>query len=371
MNDNLPLHSRLEQGLGQLLPGVRITQVRTLAAMVVALQQSKGIHLGQIANQMPGTVAQTPSVVNRLQRFVSNERIQPATFYRPFAQALLAQCRGAEIRLVADVTKVGLNSRMLTISLACHARTLPLAWSVHPGAKGAVAVEEQIALLEELQPLLPAGSPVSLLADAGFEATELVRWLLEHGWRFTLRRPGCHKVCSDTSNLPSGADPTLPAWVRLDRLSIRPGQTRSLGQVRLTEKAAVGPLSLTLHWAQGEDEPWYLVSTAPTAHAAVRHYRLRMWVEEMYGDFKDHGFDLEATHLRSANRIERLVLALAINYIWFVALASWVVKNSRRRLIDHKSRRDKSYFRLGLDWICYCARCSIPVSLRFVPYFRK
>lgn len=369
MNDNLPLHSRLGQGLEQLLPAVRITQVRTLAAVVVALQQSKGIHLGQIANQMPGTVAQTPSIVNRLQRFVSNERIRPALFFQPFVQALLAQCRGAEIRLVADVTKVGLNCRMLTISLACHARTLPLAWSVHPGAKGAVAVGEQIALLEELQPLLPPESRVSLLADAGFEATDLVRWLLEHGWHFTLRRPGCHKVCSAVSDLPPGEDPTLPAWVRLDQLAICPGQTRSLGQVYLTEKAAVGPLSLTLHWAQGEDEPWYLVSTAATAHAAVRHYRLRMWVEEMYGDLKDHGFDLEATHLRFCDRIERLMLAVAINYVWFVALASWVVKNRRRRLIDHKSRRDKSYFRLGLDWICYCARCSIPVALRFVPYF--
>jgi hypothetical protein len=41
-----------------------------------------------------------------------------------------------------------------------------------------------------------------------------------------------------------------------------------------------------------------------------------MWTEELYGDLKGHGFDLEATHLDDADRIARLVLAVCINFVW-------------------------------------------------------
>ena len=41
---------------------------------------------------------------------------------------------------------------------------------------------------------------------------------------------------------------------------------------------------------------WFLISLDRTA--LLKIYRKRMWVEEMYGDMKGHGFDLEATHLQ-------------------------------------------------------------------------
>ncbi len=51
-----------------------------------------------------------------------------------------------------------------------------------------------------------------------------------------------------------------------------------------------------------------------------------MWVEEMYGDLKGHGFDLETIHLKSAQRIARLFLAVSIVFVWLISLGSWVVK---------------------------------------------
>ncbi|MEZ4634506.1 MAG: hypothetical protein R2856_05940 [Caldilineaceae bacterium] len=34
-----------------------------------------------------------------------------------------------------------------------------------------------------------------------------------------------------------------------------------------------------------------------SASPLLKLYRTRMWIEEMYGDLKGHGFDLEATQL--------------------------------------------------------------------------
>jgi hypothetical protein len=79
-----------------------------------------------------------------------------------------------------------------------------------------------------------------------------------------------------------------------------------------------------------------------------------MGVEEMYGDMKGHGFDLETTHLQNTARISRLFLGVCTVFVWLITLGSWVVKRGYRHLVDHKSRRDKSYFRIGWDWIERC-----------------
>ena len=91
-------------------------------------------------------------------------------------------------------------------------------------------------------------------------------------------------------------------------------------------------------------------------------------IEEMYGDLKGHGFDLEATHLDDEERIARLVLGVCLTFVWLVALGSWVVKNGYRHFVDHKSRRDKSVFRIGWDRLARCLRLGDPFLFRFKPY---
>lgn len=124
-----------------------------------------------------------------------------------------------------------------------------------------------------------------------------------------------------------------------------------------------------MHWETGEDEPWYLVSDQPGKIALLKIYRKRMWVEEMYGDMKGHGFDLEATRLQDMARISRLFLGVCIVFVWLITLGSWVVKRGYRHLVDHKSRRDKSYFRIGWDWIEKCFSLDHSIPIRFNPYF--
>jgi len=51
-----------------------------------------------------------------------------------------------------------------------------------------------------------------------------------------------------------------------------------------------------------------------------------MGIEEMFGDFKRHGWDLETPHRRHAERLSRLVMAVALLYVWLVLLGQRVVK---------------------------------------------
>ncbi len=44
----------------------------------------------------------------------------------------------------------------------------------------------------------------------------------------------------------------------------------------------------------------------------LSYYVRRMWIEEMFGDMKKHGFDLESTMLRHFLRLSRLTLAVVL-----------------------------------------------------------
>jgi hypothetical protein len=94
-----------------------------------------------------------------------------------------------------------------------------------------------------------------------------------------------------------------------------------------------------------------------------------MWLEEMFGDFKSHGFDLEATRLRHFLRLSRLTLAVALIYVWLVAFGSKAIKTGQRHLVDRNDRRDLSIFRIGLDLFNRFIINEQSFSIPSVPYF--
>ncbi|MBE0411503.1 MAG: hypothetical protein IBX69_17400 [Anaerolineales bacterium] len=78
----------------------------------------------------------------------------------------------------------------------------------------------------------------------------------------------------------------------------------------LTAKYAY-PVNLLACWQIGEKEPWFLATNLVCPQTVMQAYRRRMGIEEMYGDMKGHGFDLEKTHLRHFLRLSRLTLAVS------------------------------------------------------------
>ena len=94
-----------------------------------------------------------------------------------------------------------------------------------------------------------------------------------------------------------------------------------------------------------------LATNLPDLQTALRFYKRRMWIEEMFGDLKDHGFDLECTMLHSFVRLSRLTLAVAFLYVWLVSSGVKTIHAGLRHLVDRKDRRDLSIFQIGLRFI--------------------
>jgi len=83
----------------------------------------------------------------------------------------------------------------------------------------------------------------------------------------------------------------------------------------------------------------------------LRLYARRIWIEEMFGDLKGHGFDLERSHLRSFLRLNRLTLAVVLLYVWLVAEGTQTLVQGRASYVDCSNRRDLSLFRIGLELV--------------------
>lgn len=345
----------------QLRPKERVTRVRNMAWLLAGLFVGQCVHLSHIVRKIPGA-SQKLSKVKMLSRLLNNRHIHVRAWYEPIARELLTSvvAHGQTIRLLVDGTKVGNGHQLLMVALAYRRRALPIAWTWVRGKRGHSSAQTQRALLAYVHSLLPQGARVEIAGDSEFGAIPVLRLLDHWGWGYVLRQKSSHLVC-----------PTDQAsWQPCGSLVAKPGDSRWLDSVRLTRKHAYPTRFLAL-WQPGQPEPWLLATNLTSPHSTRKLYGLRMWIEEMFADFKGHGFDLEATRLGHFRRLSRLTLAVALLYLWVVTFGSQTIKNGKRRLVDRSDRRDLSIFRIGLDMLERLLANQQPFFIRFSPYFHK
>jgi hypothetical protein len=345
----------------QLRPGERVTRLSNLAWLLVGICRSKSVHLSKVALQIPGE-ANTPSITRRLSRFLDNPAIRVREWYEPVARNVLQAMADTvgEVRLIADGTKVGFGHQLLMVAVAFRKRAIPIAWTWVRKSRGHSSATKQLALLAYVRRLMPAQVPVLLVGDSEFGAVELIQQLEIWKWRYVLRQKANHRVKIGESD-----------WQRFGDLIAKPRQSHWLGRGLLTFKHAY-PSNLLAHWKQGEKEPWLLATNLASRRETLAAYRRRMWIEEMFGDMKGNGFDLESTHLRHFLRLSRLTLAVALLYVWLISTGSKVIKDGQRHLVDRAERRDLSLFQIGLRSVerRLTNALSVPIRLRPV-YGRK
>jgi hypothetical protein len=132
--------------------------------------------------------------------------------------------------------------------------------------------------------------------------------------------------------------------------ALRPGERRFWQAVTFTQKHAVAGLHLAMYWDRGSKEPWYLLTTEATCQRACASYSKRFQIEEMFKDYKNdgRGFGLELTGLQHPERLARLLLALALVYIWLLLWGAYAITTGQNCLVDNLRRPMLSLFQTGL-----------------------
>ncbi len=351
------LYDNFYRQIAQLMTGERITRIRNFTWLMVGIQMAHSVHLSRIAAMLPGGV-RLMSWSKRLSRLVDNAALQVAPLYQPVARSWLLEAANAvrEVRLIVDGTQIGLGFQLIMLSLAYHQRSLPIAWVWVRAKKGHSLASVQLQLLRGAHALTPAGVRVVLVGDSEFGAIPVLRQLDQWGWGYVLRQTAKHLLQSQEQ----------AAWQTFGGLLTHPGQQQWLPETPLTTRHGY-PTNLLAYWQVGESRPWLLATNLPNAGMALRAYRRRMWIEEMFGDLKAHGFDLAHTHLRTPERLSRLTLAVVLLYLWLMVTGTQVIKNGKRKWVDRPDRRDLSVFQIGLRWFKRLCSNGQPFSVRFLP----
>jgi hypothetical protein len=263
-------------------------------------------------------------------------------WYEPIAkQWLEAQWQHLrEVRLIVDGTKVGFGHQLLMVSLAYRRRSIPVAWAWVNYVRGHSEAKKQIELLKYVKTLLPKKVVIFLVGDSEFGSIQVLKQLNRWCWYYALRQ----KSNTGFRVGKSGQ------WQSLGSFVSKSGDSIWLPKGFLTQQHAF-PASVLVYWKANEKEPWCLATNLSDPKLVLPSYKRRMWIDEMFGDLKKHGFDLESTMLRTSEHLSRLTLVVAFLFDWLISAGAKIIRFGLRPLVDRKDRRDLSLFQIGWRFI--------------------
>lgn len=347
------LYTRLKQAIMPLVEVKHVHHLMNWLWIVSGILQSKSVALGQIAVHLP-METKAEARITRIRRWLKNDRVEVWSFYRPILEHVLRDWQEQEVMVILDGVMVfGDRLQIFRVSLEHGCRAIPLGWVVLEG-KGLTQVENLKAMLQQVAAFLATRvKSVVFLADRGFRDCDWAHLCQELGWHYDIRlASNTYLTLEDGRQLP------------VDQLGVQPGQCQYFQNVKVTQEEKLqGHLSVT--WTPGKrGEKLALVaviSDCPAEQTRLAEYARRMRIEESFRDDQSGGFDLEHTRLEHPDRLEKLLLAVAIATLWCHELGEQVLQDQtlRDELDPGGKKRELSIFQLGLRWLQRCLATAI------------
>jgi hypothetical protein len=338
------MSEQVRSGLEKQLPKLRKTVIEKLSLAIGAMLECQTPNTIELANVLPLETERQDMREQWLRRLLKNPLLNSSEVITPFARLELkaAGSNGQTICLCMDQSDLGNTMALLMVSVRIGGRALPLAWNAQAGAAN-IRFEKQKELLERVLSYLPAEAQVLLLADRFYPSFELFEWLQRQHGSYRLRLKG---------NLL--ADPGFGCETTTGQLA--QGVTlRLLPNVRVFARGVMTHLGI-LH-EPGHPAPWIIAMDTLPTRAAVIDYRERWGTEPMFSDFKSRGFDLQQTQLRHPDRLERLVLIMALAMYWCVHIGRHNVllhptslEKKTRQQTDPDHWTHRKLYRSMLSW---------------------
>jgi hypothetical protein len=231
---------------------------------------------------------------------------------------------------------------LLFTTVAYGGRALPLGW-VRVPHEGNSDLKLQQQLLKWFKDCFPEGARrrTTIIADREFHSIHLATWIEKSlGLNFVLRIKVGTPV-QYLGDLYSAGD------------LVGRGRTRIWNSVKVTMdcKAAhrVNPVTV---WDRDQEESWLLITNLSDAEKAREIYANRFRIEEMFSDHKSRGLNLESTRLSDPDRIERLLVAVTLAYLWIMDVGALVVTSGQWRQVDNRgASRSVRLCRIDLRWL--------------------
>ncbi len=304
-----------------------------LTGFICGIVQSKQVKLADVVGDIP-TAGKEESRIMQLRRWLKNEAVNVELFYLPFIEKLLYSLSNQTLVLAIDGSTVARGCISLVVSMIYKGRAIPLLWVTRKGKKGHFPEQMHIELMEAVQAIIPKGTKVVVLGDGEFDGAQWLKLLEKYHWHYSCRTAKTSKCYEDGE-----------AFNLQDICPARGGITE-IEDVEFTDQRVL-MLRAVAYWGREYENPIYLVSNFSTGKEAVYWYRKRFRIETLFSDIKGRGFNFHKSGLRDPKRVDRLLIAVALAYIWMIYLGEYALKQGWEKIIHRTDRCDLSLFTLG------------------------
>jgi hypothetical protein len=303
---------------------------------------ARSVNLPQIASFAKPAAIQLEARVQRFERVLKCRKLVPLEVLQPIAQEVLRSLRKSSaepLMIMMDRSMINDHLNLLWVAVGFGGRALPLGWVlVNHDGNSDLALQQQI--LRWLKECLPESSEAMIVADREFHSIHLAEWVeKELNLKYALR-------------IKAGNYLELDGQVMKIGELARDGESFQLAEVKITKDVKLQyRTKLTVHWATDEEEPWILATNLELAES-VATYAKRFWIEEMFSDHKSRGLNLEKTRVRDTDRLQRLLIAMTLAYLWVMEIGFSVVSAGQGKKVDNKgASRSVSLCQIGLRWL--------------------
>lgn len=276
-----------------------------LKILINLLQSLKTVSIEALATALPIPIF-FESRRKKIQRFLSLNYINIEELWFPIIKSWLEIYfpLNEVIYVVIDRTNWGCIN-LLMISVVWDKRSIPIYFELL-SKLGSSNFDEQKVVFNKALPLFKHYKTV-VLADREFCSVKLANWLTEQKVYFCLRikKDAFIKIESEI-------------WLQLKDSGLSPGVSFFYQGVKYTKATRFICFNVAGKWKRkrfgvAPEEGWFILTNLNDLDSAIKAYKQRFDIEEMFRDFKSGGYNLEDTNA-SGQRLISLILLISLAY---------------------------------------------------------
>ncbi len=324
--------------------------------LISVLQNIKEVSLEKIATALPIPIL-FESRRKKIQRFLSLPSLNLQKLWFPIIKDWASQnfTDNQLIYLVIDRT-IWERKNLIMISMIYDSRAIPVYFELLPKL-GSSNLAEQKRVFSQVLPLFRK-SQVIILGDREFCSVQLANWLRAEEVKFCLRLKKNENIEMANVN-----------WQSLDDLGLTPGSSRFYHNLKVTKTKQIKGFNVAAKWKKkfkgcAPKEGWFILTNLGDLPTAIKAYKKRFNIEEMFRDFKSGGYNLEDTNV-SGNRLISLILLIAFAYSSATFKGQEIKKKGVQKYIGRArehgriTRRHSSFYigLYGQTWVKLMDNC--------------
>jgi Transposase DDE domain len=317
---------------------INAARVKFIVLLVASLIKVQSVNFERLAQGFDNRVG-LGSNLRRIQRFFAAFQLDGDLVAR-FLFKLLPVSGPHRLSLDRTNWKFGqVKLNILVLGVVHKGLCLPILWVFLGDKRGNSSQNERIALIERYVRLFGAHSIESLTADREFVGETWWQYLIDRKIRIFIRlRANMHL------HLPGKGD--VKAFWLFNPLPINTFyQHPKIVRIKGCWLYVCG---LKFINQRGQVE-FLIVASYDKAPEILGYYKERWQIETMFKAFKTAGFNLESTHLTDFERLDRLLMLVAVAFSWAYKTGIFRHHHLKPIKIKKHGRLEKSLFAYGLE----------------------